>query len=107
MKTMSNKVFWRNYKNLPMAAKVLWSISFIMAIMAMTMMILEFADVIVGSLKVELILINLSLWTNIFLMNKYGDYREKTELTDVQNDRQRGRNKKIRGSAKPGMKTEA
>ena len=77
MKTMSNKVFWKNYRNLPTAAKILWSISFIMAITAMTMMILEFTDVIVGNLKVELILINLSLWTNIFLMNKYRDYMKK------------------------------
>ncbi len=69
--TMNNKMFWRNYKNLPTAAKILWAISFTGAMIAIALITLEFFGVIGDHVRVEMLLCSLSLWINIFVMNKY------------------------------------
>ncbi len=69
--TMNNKMFWRNYKNLPAAAKILWVISFTEALIGILLITLEFFGVIGEHIRADLILCNISLLINIFLINKY------------------------------------
>ena len=77
MNTMTNKMFRKNYKDLPVAAKVLWTISASIAIIAVTMIGLEFVGVIGDHHFLEICLCNISLWTNIFIMNKYKTFIQK------------------------------
>ena len=74
MKTMTNKMFRKNYKNLPTAAKMMWTASFTIAIVAITMIGLEFFGKIGDHHLMEMILCNIAVWTNIILMNKYKSY---------------------------------
>ena len=74
MKTMTNKMFRKNYKNLPPEAKIMWIASFTIAMAAITMIGLEFFGKIGDHHLLEMILCNISVWTNIVLMNKYKSY---------------------------------
>lgn len=74
MKTMTNKMFRKNYKNLPTVAKMMWIASFTIAMAAIIMIGLEFFGKIGDHHLLEMILCNISVWTNIVLMNKYKSY---------------------------------
>ena len=74
MKTMTIQTFRKNYKNLPIEAKMMWTASFVIAMAAITMIGLEFFGKIGDHHMMEMILCNISLWTNIVLMHKYKSY---------------------------------
>lgn len=74
MKTMTIQTFRKNYKNLPIEAKMMWTASFVIAMAAITMIGLEFFGKIGDHHLMEMILCNISLWTNIVLMHKYKSY---------------------------------
>ena len=71
---MTNKMFRKNYKNLPPEAKMMWIASFTIAMAAIIMIGLEFFGKIGDHHLLEMILCNISVWTNIILMNKYKSY---------------------------------
>ena len=65
MKTMTNKMFRRNFNNLPIGAKVLWYISATIASVAIVMIGLEFFGKIGDHHLLEIMLCNVSLFSNI------------------------------------------
>ena len=78
MKTMCcNQMFRKNFKELPMSAKVRWGISAVLAFVALLMMGLEIFEVIEGNLKIELLIINLALFNNLLLMHQYKDFGQE------------------------------
>ncbi len=70
---INNKMFRRSLKNLPTGAKALYGITLICAITGLTMLVLDFLEIIESSLIIELLLCNAGLWVNIFLLNRYRD----------------------------------
>ncbi|MCR4692178.1 MAG: hypothetical protein K5739_12600 [Lachnospiraceae bacterium] len=74
MKTMTNRMFWRNYNYLPMEAKIRYAISLIMAITGLSMIVLDAFGVAKFNINIELLLCNLGLWNNILMMKKYQEY---------------------------------
>ncbi len=64
---------FRNVKELPTSAKVIWAVALVMALIGMTLILLDMFEVVSIKLWISLLFVNLGLWTNVIGLAKYRD----------------------------------
>ena len=69
MKTLNYAAF----KELPVQAKVLWTIALVFALVGMALLVLDMFELLSVRLWISLLIINVSLWINVFCLRKYRD----------------------------------